>query len=44
MTWINNLMGQDQDLYLKYSNPVTFNYNFVNEETADKRDQDSPMT
>ena len=39
-----NLMGQDQDLYLKYSNPVTFNYNFVNEETADKRDQDSPMT
>lgn len=39
-----NLMGQDQELYLKYTNPVNFNYNFVNEQTADKRDQESPMT
>jgi ABC-2 type transport system permease protein len=39
-----NLMGSDQQLYLRYSNPVTYNYQFLNPETADTRDQDSLST
>ncbi len=39
-----NLMGSDQQLYLRYSNPVTYNYQYLNPETADTRDQDSMST
>lgn len=36
-----NLMGSDQALYLRYTNPVSYNYVYLNPETADTRDQDS---
>lgn len=36
-----NLMGSDQQLYLRYANPVSYNYVYLNPETADTRDQDS---
>lgn len=39
-----NLMNQDQALYLRYTNPVSFNYSFINEETADTRDQENFLT
>lgn len=36
-----NLMGADQQLYLRYTNPVTYRYEYLDPETADTRDQDS---
>lgn len=39
-----NLMGNDQQLYLRYTNPVTYNYEYISPETADTRDQDSIAT
>lgn len=36
-----NLMGTDQQLYLRYTNPVTYRYEYLDPETADTRDQDS---
>ncbi len=39
-----NLMGSDQQFYLRYTNPVTYNYEYLNPETADTRDQNSAAT
>lgn len=39
-----NLMGRDQELYLRYTNPTTFTYGYVNEATADTRDQSNVLT
>lgn len=39
-----NLMGSDQELYLRYTNPVTYNYEYLNPQTADTRDQSSFTT
>ncbi|NLC30147.1 MAG: ABC transporter permease, partial [Chloroflexi bacterium] len=39
-----NLMGADQQLYLRYTNPVTYNYEYLDPETADTRDQESAAT
>lgn len=39
-----NLMGADQQLYLRYNNPVTYNYQYLDPETADTRDQESLAT
>ncbi len=39
-----NLMGSDQQLYLRYTNPVIYNYEYISPETADTRDQDSFAT
>lgn len=39
-----NLMGSDQQFYLRYINPVTYNYEYLNPETADTRDQNSAAT
>ena len=39
-----NLMGSDQQLYLRYTNPVSYTYEYLNPETADTRDQDSFST
>jgi len=36
-----NLMGADQQLYLRYTNPVTYRYEYLDPVTADTRDQDS---
>ncbi len=39
-----NLMGSDQQLYLRFTNPVTYNYQYLNPESADTRDQNSLST
>ena len=39
-----NLMGSDQQLYLRYTNPVTYNFEYLSPETADTRDQNSVAT
>ena len=39
-----NLMGSNQDLYLRYTNPVNYSYEYLNSETADTRDQGSVAT
>jgi len=39
-----NLMGGDQEMYLRYTNPVNYSYEYLNSETADTRDKDSMAT
>lgn len=39
-----NLMGSDQDVFLRYMNPVNYTYEYLNTESADTRDQDSMVT
>lgn len=39
-----NLLGADQDRFLRYTNPVSFNYEYFDPETADTRDQSSGAT
>lgn len=34
-----NLMDSDQDMFLRYTNPVNYTYEYLNPETADTRDQ-----
>jgi ABC-2 type transport system permease protein len=36
-----NLMGSDQRLYLRYQNPVSYTYEYLDPETADTRDQET---
>ena len=39
-----NLLGAEQDRFMRYTNPVSFNYEYFNPETADTRDQSSGAT
>lgn len=39
-----NLMGSDQQLYLRFTNPVNYTYEYLNPETADTRDQNDLTT
>jgi len=39
-----NLLGADEEVYLRYTNPATFNYEYLNPETADTRDQSEAST
>lgn len=39
-----NLMGSDQDLFLRYTNPLNYTFEYINEATADTRDQGAIST
>ena len=39
-----NLLGANQDRFLRYMNPASFTYEYFNPETADTRDQSSGAT
>lgn len=39
-----NLMGSDQDLFLRYTNPFNYTFEYIDEAIADTRDQDDPST
>jgi ABC-2 type transport system permease protein len=39
-----NLLGADQERYMRFMNPTTFAYEYLNPETADTRDQSNAAT
>lgn len=39
-----NLLGADQERYMRYMNPANFTFEYINPETADTRDQSNAAT